>query len=35
MKCGQGRLWKKNGKYGPFMACNSYPKCDYTRKLKI
>jgi DNA helicase-4 len=34
-KCGQGRLWKKNGKYGPFMACNSYPKCDYTRKLKI
>ena len=34
-KCRQGRLWKKNGRYGPFMACNTYPNCDYTRKLKM
>lgn len=33
-KCGQGRLWKKNGPFGAFMACNCYPNCNYTRKLK-
>lgn len=31
-KCGQGRLWKKSGPYGPFMACNNR-KCGYTRSL--
>ncbi|ENV21238.1 hypothetical protein F963_02830 [Acinetobacter bereziniae NIPH 3] len=31
-KCSQGRLWKKSGKYGEFMACNNR-KCGYTRSL--
>jgi len=31
-KCGS-RLEKRNGKYGPFMGCSTYPKCDYTEKL--
>ena len=32
-KCGQGRLWKKTGKFGNFLACNRYPNCDYTKSL--
>ena len=33
-KCGQGRLWKKNGKFGSFLACNRYPHCKYTKSIK-
>ncbi|WP_180644582.1 UvrD-helicase domain-containing protein [Acinetobacter bereziniae] len=33
-KCNQGRMWKKTGPYGEFMACNRYPNCDYKRNLK-
>lgn len=33
-KCKQGRLWKKSGQFGEFMACNGYPNCDYTRSIK-
>lgn len=33
-KCGQGRLWKKTGKFGDFLACNRYPNCNYTKSLK-
>ena len=28
--CGS-ELVKRNGKYGPFMGCSSYPKCRFTR----
>ncbi|WP_447412213.1 topoisomerase DNA-binding C4 zinc finger domain-containing protein, partial [Acinetobacter baumannii] len=33
-KCGQGRLWKKTGRFGDFLACNRYPNCGYTKSLK-
>ncbi|MDN5638501.1 MAG: UvrD-helicase domain-containing protein, partial [Staphylococcus equorum] len=33
-KCNQGRIWKKTGPYGEFMACNRYPNCNYKRTLK-
>ena len=28
--CGS-ELVRRNGKYGPFMGCGSYPKCRFTR----
>lgn len=31
-KCG-AELVRRNGKYGPFLGCSTYPKCDYTEKL--
>jgi restriction system protein len=31
-KCGSD-LVKKSGKYGPFLSCSSYPKCDHTQKI--
>lgn len=31
-KCGS-ELKNRNGKYGPFLGCSTYPKCDYTEKL--
>ncbi|MCB9815836.1 restriction endonuclease [Candidatus Nomurabacteria bacterium] len=31
-KCGS-ELIRRSGKYGPFMGCSTYPKCDYTKKL--
>lgn len=31
-KCGS-ELVSRKGKYGPFMGCSGYPKCDYTEKL--
>lgn len=31
-KCEQGSLVPRKGPYGPFKACNRFPKCDY--KLK-
>jgi ssDNA-binding Zn-finger/Zn-ribbon topoisomerase 1 len=30
--CGS-ELVRRNGKYGPFMGCSSYPKCRFTRNL--
>ena len=30
--CGS-ELVRRNGKYGPFMGCSSYPKCRFTQKL--
>ncbi len=31
-KCG-GKLGIKLSKYGPFVGCSNYPKCDYTMRL--
>jgi len=31
-KCGK-ELVKRNGKYGAFMGCSTYPECDYTEKI--
>lgn len=31
-KCG-AELVRRNGKYGPFLGCSTYPKCNYTEKL--
>ncbi len=30
-KCG-GNLVKRNGKYGEFIGCSNYPKCNFTKK---
>lgn len=30
--CGS-ELVRRNGKYGPFMGCSSYPKCRFTRDV--
>jgi len=31
-KCGS-ELVKRKGKYGAFLGCSTYPKCDYTEKI--
>lgn len=31
-QCGNS-LVKRSGKYGPFLACSTYPKCKFTRKI--
>ncbi len=31
--CGNGRLGLKLGRGGPFIGCNAYPDCGYTRSL--
>lgn len=31
-RCGSDLVHKK-GKYGAFIGCTAYPKCDYTEKL--
>ena len=31
--CGS-ELVERNGKYGPFMGCSSYPRCHFTRKIQ-
>lgn len=33
-KCGTGLMVEKSGKFGPFLACNQFPKCRNTRNLK-
>ncbi len=33
-KCENGQLVIKNGKYGKFLACNKYPKCNFTKDIK-
>lgn len=32
-KCG-GMLKEKNGKFGAFIGCSNYPKCDFTKNKK-
>jgi restriction system protein len=31
-KCG-GNLVERNGKYGNFLGCSNYPKCNFTQKI--
>lgn len=31
-KCG-GQLVERKGKFGRFMGCSTYPKCDYTSNI--
>lgn len=33
-KCKEGHLILRKGKFGKFMGCTKYPKCDYTSKLE-
>ena len=30
-KCKGGRLIERNGKFGRFISCNSYPKCKFIK----
>jgi len=32
-KCKDGQLIVRNGKFGKFMGCTKYPKCDYTNNI--
>lgn len=32
-KCGKSLL-EKNGRYGKFLGCSSFPKCDYTKSVQ-
>lgn len=32
-KCGSGVLREKNGKFGWFMGCSTYPECRHTEKI--
>ncbi len=32
-KCKEGNLIVRKGKYGKFMGCTKYPKCDYTNNI--
>ena len=32
-KCEEGRLELKLGKFGPFLGCNNYPECRYTKQI--
>lgn len=32
-RCSDGFLTQKKGKYGPFIACTRYPRCDFTRNI--
>lgn len=33
-RCGDGFLSQRKGKYGPFVACTRYPKCEFTRNIE-
>jgi len=33
LKCGEGTLMMKRGKFGKFIACSKYPDCEVTFKL--
>jgi DNA helicase-4 len=33
-RCGQGTMVQRNGKYGPFLGCSTFPKCQHTRNLQ-
>lgn len=30
-----GELIKKVGKYGNYLGCSRYPKCKYTKKMRV
>ena len=32
--CEEGHLIVRDGKYGKFLACIKYPKCNYTKNIK-
>ncbi len=32
--CGQGTLVERNGKFGPFLGCSTFPACKYTRDVQ-
>ncbi len=32
-KCKEGHLIVRKGKFGKFMGCTKYPKCDYTNNI--
>lgn len=32
-KCHQGVMKVRNGKYGPFLSCSAFPKCDHKQKV--
>jgi hypothetical protein len=32
--CGQGRLVERNGRFGPFLGCSTFPACRYTRQAQ-
>jgi DNA helicase IV len=29
-RCGQGTLVERNGPFGPFLGCSTFPACNYT-----
>jgi DNA helicase IV len=31
--CGKGRMQRREGKYGPFMGCSRWPRCDHTYSI--
>jgi len=31
-RCGAAKI-EKSGKYGPFIGCSAYPKCDYSESV--
>lgn len=31
--CGQGTMVQRNGPYGPFLGCSTFPKCNGTRRV--
>jgi len=33
LKCGEGTLVVRNGPYGQFLACSTFPSCTYRRRL--
>jgi len=34
-QCKEGNLLVRVGKYGKFIACSKYPKCKYTKNIKV
>jgi DNA helicase IV len=32
--CGQGTLVERNGKFGPFLGCSTFPVCKHTREVQ-
>jgi len=34
-ECEKGRLQIRMGKFGPFISCDQYPECKYTRQLDL
>lgn len=33
-RCGQGTLVERNGKFGPFLGCSTFPACTHTRQVQ-